>query len=127
MNISNLIISSEHYLCSPLNISNPIRSSAHYVFGPCRHEPYQCGVSETVGTIVGVLIIALVVFQIKNRYEMYRKQQLQEKQRLSPFIRAFKDRVIHHTKDLPGENPIKSLAQKYIWRERFQQVKDLVC
>ncbi|NGX27101.1 MAG: hypothetical protein K940chlam6_01029 [Chlamydiae bacterium] len=116
-----------------MNISNPIVSSIRYVIsGPCRKEPYLCGVEDTLytlcgcGAFVGTIVLLNCYFRIEMYLEMLRDQQFQEKQHPSPFIMALEDRIINHTQDLSDENPIKSLAQKYLYALRVQHWKDRV-
>ena len=111
-----------------MNILNPITASVEYVIGPCTSNQYTCGFMSALvcisAGIIGLTAVSECYFRIKMRYYMYRDQQIETLNH--PFIMSLKARIIDHTKDLPGENPIKSLAQKYIWRRRFQQVKDRV-
>ena len=107
-----------------MNISNPIIAGVEYVIdGPSRQYYYgfiSAMVFMTVGVTVGVTGLDCY-FGSKMHYEQDQKLTNE-----SPFIRGLKDRIINHTQDLSDENPIKSLAQKYIWQMRIQQVKDRV-
>ena len=99
----------------------------------CEKRLYNAGATDSFvvfgvfGISLCLAVIAVHCFKkIRTHYYMYRDQQMETLKHPSSFIRAFKERVIHHTKELSDENPIKSLAQKYLYLQQAHSLKDRV-
>ena len=83
--------------------------------------------NRQIWNIVAVGLLIILIGRIYKRYTFeQRMQRIEIFIHPSPFIRALQDRVIHHTQDLSDENPIKSLAQKYLYLQQAQSLKDRI-